>query len=397
MRSLLLAKNGLNKIRAQHKELKQADLEDSIKSVPPGEWCLLKHPDSTTSWLCFINSMIEEKFNSIQILSAVDAKTTSLNPADVIVERLKSAYAKRQRFSGYEKGSRIFYGASDGLPGLIIDQFMDNAIIQINTAGVDKHRALVKQTVDSLISGTSYFLDNAKYREKEFLPTFETEALPNLLIEENGIKFSLRSEVLQKVGFYYDHRENRYQLIQLLKRLNQKFDHGTDLFCYAGAWGLCALQAGVNKVSFVDQGDFNTEINTGLELNSFSGRGSFYRSDVFKFLDDAISKNNLFDLILCDPPAFAKSQSQKDQALEGYSKLHRKVLKASKPGALIAFSSCTHYVSHDEFQKNIQDAATKENKKLQLIYSGMQGWDHPVPSLMDKSNYIKSYFYLMES
>lgn len=397
MRSLLLAKNGLNKIRAQHKELKQADLEDSIKSVPPGEWCLLRHPDSSTSWLCFINSMIEEKFNSIQILAAVDPKSTNLNPADIIAERIKSGYVKRQRFSGYEKGSRIFYGASDGLPGLIIDQFLNKAIIQINTAGVDKHRDLVRATVDSLISGTSYFLDNAKYREKEFLPTFETEALPNLLIEENGIKYSLRSEVLQKVGFYYDHRENRYQLIQLLKRLNQKFEHATDLFCYAGAWGLCALQAGVNKVSFVDQGDFDTEIYTALKLNSFSGRGSFYRSDVFKFLDEAIAKNNLFDLILCDPPAFAKSQSQKDQALEGYSKLHRKVLKASKAGALIAFSSCTHYVSHDEFQKNILDAATKENKKLQLIYSGMQGWDHPVSSLMDKSNYIKSYFYLMES
>lgn len=397
MRSLLLAKNGLNKIRAQHKELKQADLEDSIKSVPPGEWCILKHPDSTISWICFINSMIEDKFNSIQILNSVDAKNAEINPSTYIIEKLKSAFAKRQRFSGYNKGARIFYGSSDGLPGLIIDQFLDKAIIQINTAGVDKHRDLIKSTIDELISGNSYFLDNAKYREKEFLPTFQTESPPSLVIEENGIKFSLRSEVLQKVGFYYDHRENRYQLMQLLSRLNQKFDHATDLFCYAGAWGLCALQAGVKKVSFVDQGDFNSEIETALEINNFQNRGAFYRSDVFKFLDEAISKNNLFDLILCDPPAFAKSQSQKDQALEGYSKLHRKVLKASRPGALIAFSSCTHYVSHEEFQKNILDAALKENKKLQLIYSGMQGWDHPVPSLMDRSNYIKSYFYLMES
>ena len=398
MRSLLLAKNGLNKIRAQHKELKQADLEDSIKSVPPGEWCLLKHPDSTSVWICFINSMIEEKFNSIQVLSSADPKALAdFTPANFIVQKLKYAFEKRQRFSGYEKGSRIFYGASDGLPGLIIDQFLNKAIIQINTAGVDKHRNLIKETIDTLIGGTSYFLDNAKYREKEFLPTFETPALPDLAIEENGIKYSLRSEVLQKVGFYYDHRENRQQLMQILARLNRKFEHATDLFCYAGAWGLVALKAGVKEVSFVDQGDFTTEIDTALNLNEFKGRGSFYRSDVFKFLDDAIAKNNLFDLVLCDPPAFAKSQSQKDQALEGYSKLHRKVLKASRPGAMLAFSSCTHYVSHEEFQKNILDAAMKENKKLQLIYSGMQGWDHPVPSLMDKSNYIKSYFYLMES
>jgi 23S rRNA (cytosine1962-C5)-methyltransferase len=72
-------------------------------------------------------------------------------------------------------------------------------------------------------------------------------------------------------------------------------------------------------------------------------------------------------------------------------------MKASRPGSLLVFSSCTHYVSNDEFQKNILDAAFKENKKLQLIQTGMQGWDHPVSSLADKSNYIKCYFYLMES
>ena len=397
MRSLLLAKNGLNKIRAHHKELKQADLTDSIKSVPPGEWCLLTHPELPSPYVCFVNSMIDEKFNSVQVLSPLNIGVDEFSPEAHIEHLLRQAYQKRQRFSGYEKGARLFYGSSDGLSGLIIDQFKDKAIIQINTAGVDKHRAFIKSTIDQLISGTSYYLDNAKYREKEFLPTFENEPVPSLLIEENGIQFSVRSEVLQKVGFYYDHRENRQQLLQILGRLNKTFTRGTDLFCYAGAWGLCALKAGVKSVSFVDQGEFSIEINTGLELNHFLARGEFHRSDVFKFLDEAVAKKQFFDLILCDPPAFAKSQQQKDQALEGYSKLHRKVFKASAPGALIAFSSCTHYVSHDEFQRNILEAAQKENKKLQLIYSGMQGWDHPVPSLMDKSNYIKSYFYLMES
>jgi 23S rRNA (cytosine1962-C5)-methyltransferase len=82
--------------------------------------------------------------------------------------------------------------------------------------------------------------------------------------------------------------------------------------------------------------------------------------------------------------------------LDGYSKLHRKVLKLAAPGSLISFSSCTHYVSHEEFQKNILDAAYKENKAVQLIYTGIQGWDHPIKSQLEKSNYIKSYFYLVE-
>lgn len=397
MRSLKLAKNGLNKIRAHHKELKHSDLEDSIKSVPPGEWCLLAHPDLPEPYVCFINPMIDEKYNSIQVLSPMPQKESEFSVEAFIKNLLKNAFKKRQQFKGYEKGSRIFYGASDGLAGLIIDQFHHKAIIQINTAGVDKYRSVVKECIDQLIGGNSYFLDNPKYREKESLPTFETEPVPSLEIEENGIQYSLRPEVLQKVGFYYDHRENRAQLMHLLGGLNKKFVHGVDLFCYAGAWGFCALKSGVSNMSFVDQGDFQREIQDGLEANKFTGRGEFIRSDVFKFLDEAISKKNSFDLILCDPPAFAKSPLQKDQALEGYSKLHRKVLKAALPGALITFSSCTHYVSHEEFQRNILEAAAKENKKLQLIYSGMQGWDHPVPSLMDKANYIKSYFYLMES
>jgi len=396
LRLLKLAKSGLNKIRAHHKELKQADLDDSIKSLPPGEWCLLTHTELNSPSLCFVNSMIDEKYASIQVIKTVEPKEIDVFSVENFVRStVVDAFKKRQLFSGYNLGARIFYGVSDGLPGLIIDQFLDKAVIQINTAGVDKFRTLIKETIEGLVSGKAYFLDNAKYREKEFLPTFDNEPIPSLEIEENGIKYTLRSEVMQKVGFYYDHRENRYQLMQILGRLNRKLARATDLFCYAGAWGMCALNAGVESVSFVDQGNFESEIMTGLERNDFQGRGEFHRSDVFKFLDQAIQNKQFFDLILCDPPAFAKSPLQKDQALDGYSKLHRKVMKASLPGSLLVFSSCTHYVSHEEFQRNILEAALKENRKV--LHTGMQGWDHPVASLGDKSNYIKCYFYLMES
>ncbi len=398
MRLLKLGKSGLNKLRAHHKEFKQTDLEDSLKSIPPGEWCLLTHADLSQVYVCFVNSLIDEKFSSVQLVKSLEKNdVANFNPAKEIEQFISKAFQRRQQFKTYHHGARIFYGASDGLPGLIIDQFLQRAVIQINTAGIDKYRAEIKQVVESLISGSAYFLDNAKYREKEFLPTFQNETIPDLEIEENGIRYHLKCEVIQKVGFYYDHRENRAQLIQLLGKLTHPYKKGLDLFCYAGAWGLCALKAGVEHVDFVDQGDFGSVIESALKENSLTGQGHYFRNDVFKFLDEAILKKNQYDLILCDPPAFAKSHNQKDQALEGYSKLHRKVLKVAAPGALIAFSSCTHYVDHDEFQKNILDAAGRENKKIQLLYTGIQGWDHPISSLMDKANYIKSYFYLMES
>lgn len=345
----------------------------------------------------FVNPLIEEKYTCAQIVSKIPVdEIKSFDVEEFIAAKISKAHAKRKRIIGYEKNSRLFYGVSDGLPGLIIDQFENAAIIQINTAGVDRYRDAIKKMVSDLMDSPAYLLDNAKYREKESLPTFSTDSLPDLHVVENGLKYKIRSEVLQKVGFYYDHRENRFQLMNMLSRLTTKPLLGVDLFSYAGAWGMSALKAGVKEVHFVDQGNFSVEVEEALKLNGFESQGTFHRSDVFKYLDESIQKNKKFDLVLCDPPAFAKSMLQKPQALEGYSKLHRKVFKSLAPGALVAFSSCTHYVSHDEFQKNILEAANKENKKIQLVYSGFQGLDHPVTSLEDRSNYIKSYFYIVE-
>lgn len=397
MRTLTLSKAGLNKLRSHQKELKTSDVEESIKSIPPGEWCFL-NGGLEEIWISFVNSLIDEKFTCFQVLGTLKkSSVSSFNVEDFIKQKIELALSKRERFTDYKKGSRIFYGVSDGLPGLIIDQFKNAAIIQINTAGVDKFRIYIQEVVSKLISQKVYFLDNQKYREKESLPTFEIESVPDLEIEENGLKYFLRSEVMQKIGFYYDHRENRKQLIGLLERMSVKPESALDLFSYAGSWGLSALKGGVKHATFVDQGDFAIEVEKGLNLNNFPGQGDFKRGDVFKCVDEFISQHKKFDVILCDPPAFAKSALHKPQALEGYSKLHRKVFRIAEAGALCVFSSCTHYVSHEEFQKNISDAAMKENKKIQLLHCGMQGFDHPVSSLDDRSNYIKSYFYLLES
>lgn len=394
MRTLTLSKSGFNKIRSHHKELKAGDIEGSVKSIPPGEWCLLQGDKNI--WAAFVNPTVDDKFTSVHVLDEIKSSGTFL-PEEFITTQILRAIGIRKQFSGYEEGSRVFYGTSDGLPGLIADHFSNATIIQINTAGIDRYRDLIGKIFAEQLGTKSYFLDNAKYRERESLPVFAHVQVPSLTVKENNLTYHLRSEVIQKVGFYYDHRENRKALQEILKRLKRKPQRGLDLFCYAGAWGMNALKGGISVVDFVDQGDFSSEIEASLKLNGFSDKGRFFRNDVFKFIDDAIAKKEFYDLIMCDPPAFAKSHLQKDQALEGYAKLHRKVLKIASPGALVIFSSCTHYVSHEEFQKNVLDASMKEGRKIQLIHSGIQGWDHPVKSLADRSNYIKSYFYILES
>jgi 23S rRNA (cytosine1962-C5)-methyltransferase len=396
VRSLRLSKSGINKFRSHQLELKVADFEESIKPFPPGEWAYMQIAPGET-WVGFVNPLIEDKYTCAQLVAKIPSQVQNyFSVEDFIKNRILDAHHKRKRFVGYAKNARLFYGVSDGLPGLIIDQFENAAIIQINTAGVDRFRDLIQKTVSDLMGTPAYFLDNPKYREKESLPIFDNTQLPDLTVNENGLLYKIRSEVLQKVGFYYDHRENRLQLMNFLSRLTVKPESGLDLFSYAGAWGMSALKAGVKEIQFVDQGDFSVEVNEALNLNGFNLQGTYHRADVFKFLDSIIANNKKVDLILCDPPAFAKSILQKAQALEGYSKLHRKVFKCLAPQGVVAFSSCTHYVGHEEFQKNVSDAALKENRKIQLVFSGIQGFDHPVSSLASRSNYIKSYFYIVE-
>ncbi|MFP5385480.1 MAG: class I SAM-dependent rRNA methyltransferase [Bacteriovoracia bacterium] len=395
MRSLSFSKSGLTKVRSYQFELKASDFEESLKSMIPGEWFFVKA--GSEFWTGYANPNIQEKYACAQILEKVAPDELDVfTPEKYIVAKIQKAYSKRSVWEGYGNNARIFYGASDGLPGLIIDNFENASIVQINTAGIDRFRELIKDCVNRLTSTPVHFLDNPKYREKEALPVYPNEQLPELRVNENGLKYLIRPEVLQKIGFYYDHRENRLQLMNVINRLKNKPRNGLDLFSYAGAWGMSALQAGVEAVTFVDQGEFGPEVMTALETNGFGNRGKFLRSDVFKYLDQAQAAGELFDLILCDPPAFAKSVLQKSQALEGYSKLHRKVFKALTTGSVVAFSSCTHYVSHDEFQKNILEASYKENRRIQLVYSGIQGLDHPISSLSDRANYIKSYFYIVE-
>ena len=395
MRILQLSNNGFNRIKANHTELKVTDFDDSLKSLVPGEWCKIEFSKTKEAWVAYINPLLDEKLSCGYLVTEF---SESFDIESFIKFKLVSAFEKRKVFKGYENFSRYFYGGSDGLNGLIIDRFKDKAIIQINTAGLDIFRNHIKSVTENYISGKAYFLDNPKYREKEFLPSYENEEIPDISVEENGIKFLMRSEIIQKVGFYFDHRENRKFLKQHLQDYNREFKTGVDLFSYVGAWGFCALDAGVESMTFIDQGDFEKEFQTNLEINNIDReRVLFQRSDVFKKMDELIEKKSSFDLVLCDPPAFAKSLSQKNSALEGYTRLHRKAFKILAPQGVVAFSSCTHYVDHVEFQKNILEAAAKEGRKLNLLYSGIQGWDHPIKSLNEKSNYIKCFIYKLEN
>lgn len=383
MKVYSLSKSGISRFNSGELSFYQKDINEKIGGHIPGDWVPFSLRDKKI-W-GFINTASEG--NPIYLTSKSFVENEA--PAELVKKIVNQAYKKRLA-SGYEC-YRLFHGQADGLPGLTIDVHSNCVIVQIVTAGVDRFRSQIEDILKEIYKDrTIYFLDDDKKRAKELLPKFTNDELINeVLIKENGFSYKLDGRLLQKNGYYYDHRDNRTKSETLIKRMNIAKNDGLDLFCYMGSWGLHMLRAGVKKVDFVDQGNFKDAIKHAVKQNSLSGEVDYIRDDVFKFLDEVIAKGKEYDVICSDPPAFAKSEKNRRSAINGYGKLHSKIMKILRPGGILLASSCTHYISLEEFIENVQTAAQKKNRVAHLIDIGIQGMDHPMRSFADKANYIK--------
>jgi len=380
-------------------ELSANDVEEIPKGMTPGEWFCLSDGTAKKRYVAYVNPYTENYFK-IKILkptlpqfnSQQDEKAVA---EETIVELLEVALKRRTLFAGYENGARLVYGISDSLPGLIVDKYKKYILIQINTAGLDRFRDLIQSVLQkSFPEQTVLFFDNEEYRKAEVLPVHERAVLEtDLEVFENGLSYLIPKTIMQKIGYYYDHRENRNRLKNILMRLNVNKDKGLDLFSYVGSWGLHLLASGVQSVEFVDQGNMQAAVEDNVARNGFSGRGQFIRADVFKFLDQAATEGKAYDVIVSDPPAFTKSEKNKINAIQGYEKLHLKAMRLLKSEGVFVAASCTHYVSFEELDKTVQDAAFKNGQKLQMLDLGGQGFDHPMTGLKDKGFYIKYIVY----
>ncbi len=365
------------------------ELPNSFPTLSPGEWIVLKNDKN--SYMAFGNDFVKTGPK----LWIVDSGEYSAE--EYIEKALHQAFSKRSELYQGE-GKRLVFGQNDYLPGLIIDLYQNIIIIQINTAGIDRYREYVKSIVQKNFADHKvYFLDNEKYREDESLPLFENELPKDGFIEVNDsqIKYKLSLQKIQKIGFYYDHRDNRNKFESYLKKLSTK-ESCLDLFCYLGSWGLHALRAGVKNITFVDQAALESEVIENTK--QFSGEKSvtYIRSDVYKFLDESIRNEIKWDVIICDPPAFCKTIKQKQQAISGYQKLFNKSFKLLSKNSTLVAASCTKYISLDEFTKIVEQQAKDCGRKISLRDIGIQAKDHPIRSLSDSGNYIKYALYNVE-
>ncbi|MBF0300123.1 MAG: class I SAM-dependent methyltransferase [Oligoflexia bacterium] len=416
MKNIVLSKEGCLKVKRRINRLHEKDCLDLAKNYLPGEWVILVNAKEKLNYLGLINLRAEKNCPIIHLLNLnIQDFNAYLNTEEVeiatkyINDYISLAIDKRSFYRNMGDNLRLIYGESDYLPGLIVDKYEKYILLQINTAGIDRFRDVVLNSLKTKFPNDKIVIhDDENERKLEGLPKLTTENEQTIYSEqkekvdkvkliENGLHLEISADKIQKIGYYYDHRLNRHRFENLIINTNKTYNLGLDLFSYVGSWGLHLLRAKVNFVRFIDQGDFKQDIENNIILNNFANnRGEFIRSSVFDYLDQQLEENALYDVIVSDPPAFAKSAKNKERALSGYSKLHEKILKILNKNSLMAICSCTNSVSFEELDATVSEASRKASRHVNLIDIGLAGFDHPIASLQDRSNYLKYLAYYVE-
>lgn len=315
-------------------------------------------------------------------------------------KRLKTAYEMRCSI-GLVAGERnntyrLVHGEGDNLPGLIIDVYDRTAVVQAHTPGMHFARHLIAESLKEIMGDT---LDNVYYKSETTLPYKanldpENEYLlgkdaGNIAIE-NGLKFHVDWLRGQKTGFFVDQRENR----ALLERYS-KGRSVLNMFCYTGGFSFYAMRGGAQLVHSVDSSAKAIDLTCqNVELN-FPGdtRHEAFAEDAFKYLDTMGDK---YDLIILDPPAFAKHKKVLNNALQGYRKLNAKAFEKIKPGGILFTFSCSQVVSKENFRLAVFSAAAQSGRSVRILHQLTQPADHPVNIYHPEGEYLKGLVLYVE-
>lgn len=308
-------------------------------------------------------------------------------------QRIASAYAMRKalRLTGSAETNvyRLIHGEGDGLPGLIIDVYDKAAVVQFHTTGMYLARDFIFNALNDVLGtelttiydkseGTMPFKGPVK-AVNEFVKGDQTSAV----VKEYGNLFKVDWAEGQKTGFFVDQRENR-RLVQQYARDRSVLN----MFGYTGGFSVYAMRGGAKLVHSVDVSKSAIDLtNENIALNfPDDARHEAFATDAFSYLADIKDK---YDLIILDPPAFAKHLNVLDKALQGYKKLNQKALEQIKPGGLLFTFSCSQVVSKENFRKSVFAAAANAKRNVSILYQLSQPADHAINIFHPEGEYLK--------
>ncbi|MCQ2275692.1 MAG: class I SAM-dependent rRNA methyltransferase [Bacteroidales bacterium] len=292
---------------------------------------------------------------------------------------------------------RLVNGEGDGLPGLIIDIYDGNAVMQFHAYGM----FLLKDTFVQILR--ELFPDIKSIYNKSGLTLTDAEdtkaedellygEVSKIIGRENGIGFNIDVQGGQKTGFFLDQRDSRKMVGELAKG-----HRVLNMFCYSGGFSAYALRGGAEHVDSVDisrKAIELTDANIALLGEDAVRRHSSYCEDVFKFLENM--PDHAYDLIVLDPPAFAKHHRVKEQGIKGYRNINRKAMEKLQPGGLLFTFSCSQAISIDDFKTIAFSAAALEHKNVRIVHQMQHAIDHPVSIYHPEGNYLKGLLLAIE-
>jgi len=322
------------------------------------------------------------------------------------VEALERAIAWRRRFFDLERQSiRLAFGEADGLPGLIVDSFTGEVegnveasgssrgrwlSAQFLSLGVDARKAeILKALAKSFPSEGIAERSDAPVRSLEgLLPAIGTlagEIPPRVIIEENGLRFGVDMLGGQKTGWYLDQRSNRAAAARYAKGRRV-----LDAFCNAGGFGLACAAAGASRVLAVDSSaEAVLSASANAKRNGLERLVEVREANAFDLLHALERSREKFDLIILDPPAFAKNRASVDGARRGYKELNLRALKLLGEGGVLVTCSCSHWFVPEIFARMLEEAAEDSGRRIRIIEERTQDLDHPIVSGYGESRYLK--------
>jgi len=329
--------------------------------------------------------------NPKSLIAARMLETWKIPDTTWLAGRIRAAMTLRDRL--YPKPYyRLVYGESDGLPGLVVDRYGNSCVVQIGTAGMEALKPQILEALSQVARCEAVlFKNDSAAREMEGLPSYIEAAKGSFdkpaTVIEDGLEFEAPLVEGQKTGWFFDQAANRRALSRYVPRGSRVLD----VFSYVGAWGVRAAHLGAREVTCVDSSAAALE---SAAANAQRNRVKLVtrKGDAFDVLEEFAKQGARFDVVIVDPPAFAKRKKDLPKALAAYKRLNQLALQVTAPEGILVSCSCSFHVSAEQLQDAIAKAARGADKHVQILEMGGQAPDHPVHPAIPETRYLKAYF-----
>jgi 23S rRNA (cytosine1962-C5)-methyltransferase len=386
---VLVLKPGRDKsIKRRHPWVFSGAIEKVLGDPQSGDTVLVRSAEGQQLGLAAYSpqSQIRGRLWTFDVAVQVDAA--------FLHDRIKSALKLRERLplGAHTNAMRLVHGESDGLPGLIVDRYADVLVAQFLSAGMERWRDAVLDALVELTRCEAVFeRSDAEVRTLEGLPERagfvrgNTDAA-RCAISEHGLTFRVDVAAGQKTGFFLDQRANRLRVRELSAGRDV-----LDCFCYTGGFAIASLAGGAREVTAIDSsGSAIAVARENLAANALDASClEFKEADVFLYLRELRNRGEKFDLIVLDPPKFAPTAAQVENASRAYKDINLLALKLLAPGGLLATFSCSGGISPDLFQKIVAGAALDAGGDAKIIERFGPAADHPVALEFPEGDYLK--------